>query len=106
MDSRETTAGCHWVYICMHCLSFIFGSYQFFLGFITIILMHMSFFPLYKQLGPKFLKEKGLKHVVITTADGALESYPAVSSFIILIDYKLFLRLAALPCTKLFFLAF
>lgn len=30
------------------------------------------------QLGPKFLKENGLKHVTFSTADGALEAAPAV----------------------------
>lgn len=30
------------------------------------------------QLGPKFMKENGLKHVTFSTADGALEAAPAV----------------------------
>ena len=30
------------------------------------------------QLGPKFMKETGLKHVTFSTADGALEAAPAV----------------------------
>lgn len=30
------------------------------------------------QLGPKFMKEKGLKHVIFSSADGALEAAPAV----------------------------
>ena len=29
-------------------------------------------------LGPKFMKENGLKHVTFSTADGALEAAPAV----------------------------
>nr|CAD1835217.1 unnamed protein product [Ananas comosus var. bracteatus] len=32
----------------------------------------------FTHLGPKFLKEKGLKHVTFSSADGALESYPAM----------------------------
>ncbi|XP_072963846.1 ATP phosphoribosyltransferase, chloroplastic-like [Typha angustifolia] len=32
----------------------------------------------FTYLGTKLLKEKGLKHVTFTTADGALESYPAM----------------------------
>lgn len=31
------------------------------------------------QLGEKFFQEKGLKHVQLSTADGALEAAPAVS---------------------------
>jgi len=31
------------------------------------------------QLGDKFLREKGFKHVRFLSADGALESYPPVS---------------------------
>jgi len=34
------------------------------------------------QLGPKFVKEKGLKHVSFSTADGALEAAPAVINLI------------------------
>lgn len=34
----------------------------------------------YLQLGPKFMKENGLNHVTFSTADGALEAAPAVSS--------------------------
>lgn len=30
------------------------------------------------QLGPKFTAEKGLKHVIFSSADGALEAAPAV----------------------------
>jgi hypothetical protein len=30
------------------------------------------------QVGAKFLKEKGFKHVSFLSGDGALESYPAV----------------------------
>lgn len=30
------------------------------------------------QLGPKFMKENGFKHVTFSTADGALEAAPAV----------------------------
>lgn len=30
------------------------------------------------QLGPKFMKENGLKYVTFSTADGALEAAPAV----------------------------
>lgn len=30
------------------------------------------------QLGPKFMREKGFKHVTFSTADGALEAAPAV----------------------------
>jgi len=30
------------------------------------------------QLGPKFMKDKGIKHVSFSTADGALEAAPAV----------------------------
>lgn len=33
---------------------------------------------LYVQLGPKFMKENGLKYVTFSTADGALEAAPAV----------------------------
>jgi len=33
------------------------------------------------QLGPKFMKENGLKHVTFSTADGALEAAPAVRIF-------------------------
>ncbi|KAJ3681966.1 hypothetical protein LUZ60_014539 [Juncus effusus] len=32
----------------------------------------------FTHLAPKFLNEKGLKHATFTTADGALESYPAM----------------------------
>lgn len=32
----------------------------------------------YLQLGPKFMKDNGLKHVTFSTADGALEAAPAV----------------------------
>ena len=32
----------------------------------------------FQQLGPKFLRENGLKHVSFSTADGALEAAPAV----------------------------
>lgn len=32
------------------------------------------------QLGQKFLAEKGFKHVQLSTADGALEAAPAVST--------------------------
>jgi len=45
-----------------------------------------SFFPRFDvlisnhhfQMGPKFMKENGLKHVTFSTADGALEAAPAV----------------------------
>ncbi|KAJ4758256.1 ATP phosphoribosyltransferase [Rhynchospora pubera] len=40
----------------------------------------------FTYLGPKFLKEKGLKHVAITTADGALESYPAMGTADAIVD--------------------
>ena len=33
---------------------------------------------IYLQVGAKFLKEKGFKHVSFLAGDGALESYPAV----------------------------
>jgi ATP phosphoribosyltransferase len=33
----------------------------------------------YTYLGEKFFQEKGLKHVQLSTADGALEAAPAVS---------------------------
>lgn len=36
------------------------------------------FLCLFSQLGPKFLRENGLKHVSFSTADGALEAAPAV----------------------------
>ena len=32
----------------------------------------------YIQLGEKFIKKVGLKHVKLSTADGALEAAPAV----------------------------
>eukprot|EP00262_Sarcandra_glabra_P014575 TRINITY_DN4289_c0_g1_i3.p1 TRINITY_DN4289_c0_g1~~TRINITY_DN4289_c0_g1_i3.p1 ORF type:complete len:386 (+),score=65.30 TRINITY_DN4289_c0_g1_i3:133-1290(+) len=32
----------------------------------------------FTYLGPKFVKEKGLKHVIFSTADGALEAAPAM----------------------------
>ncbi|KAF3321392.1 ATP phosphoribosyltransferase [Carex littledalei] len=40
----------------------------------------------FTYLGPKFLKEKGLKHVTITSADGALESYPAMGTADAIVD--------------------
>ncbi|KAJ3704887.1 hypothetical protein LUZ61_008592 [Rhynchospora tenuis] len=40
----------------------------------------------FTYLGPKFLKAKGLKHVAITTADGALESYPAMGTADVIVD--------------------
>lgn len=35
-------------------------------------------FSLSVQLGPKFMRENGIKHVTFSTADGALEAAPAV----------------------------
>ncbi|XP_078156680.1 ATP phosphoribosyltransferase, chloroplastic-like isoform X1 [Carex rostrata] len=40
----------------------------------------------FTYLGPKFLKEKGLKHVAVTTADGALESCPAMGTADAIVD--------------------
>lgn len=37
------------------------------------------------QLGPKFMKENGIKHVMFSTADGALEAAPAVRKYILLL---------------------
>lgn len=48
------------------CLTLLFQSKR-------LIFSHLS-----EQLGPKFMKENGLKHVVFSTADGALEAAPAV----------------------------
>lgn len=44
----------------------------FFPGFDVLISNH------HFQMGPKFMKENGLKHVTFSTADGALEAAPAV----------------------------
>ena len=38
------------------------------------------------QLGPKFMKENGLKHVTFSTADGALEAAPAVRTVFVLLE--------------------
>lgn len=38
------------------------------------------------QLGPKFMKENGIKHVTFSTADGALEAAPAVRFYSICIS--------------------
>lgn len=39
------------------------------------------------QLGPKFMKESGLKHVTFSTADGALEAAPAVRDSVCLLEF-------------------
>lgn len=38
------------------------------------------------QLGPKFMKENGLKHVTFSTADGALEAAPAVRDSVVVFE--------------------
>ncbi|XP_072987184.1 ATP phosphoribosyltransferase, chloroplastic-like isoform X1 [Typha latifolia] len=40
----------------------------------------------FSYLGTKILKEKGLKHVTFSTADGALESYPAMGTADAILD--------------------
>lgn len=52
------------------------------------MIIHASYI-IVLQLGDKFLREKGFKHVRFLSADGALESYPPVS-----FDFLLF------PCTS------
>lgn len=46
----------------------------------ALLIIHPHFFYIIMlQLGDKFLREKGFKHVHFLSADGALESYPPVS---------------------------
>ena len=44
----------------------------------ALLIIHPSYI-IMLQLGDKFLREKGFKHVRFFSADGALESYPPVS---------------------------
>jgi hypothetical protein len=44
----------------------------------ALLIIHPSYI-IVLQLGNKFLREKGFKHVRFLSADGALESYPPVS---------------------------
>lgn len=44
----------------------------------ALLIIHPSYI-IVLQLGDKFLREKGFKHVRFLSADGALESYPPVS---------------------------
>jgi hypothetical protein len=41
------------------------------------------------QLGPKFMRENGLKHVSFSTADGALEAAPAVRNSFLLYNLEI-----------------
>lgn len=45
------------------------------------------------QLGPKFMRENGLKHVTFSTADGALEAAPAVRNCFLLYNQEIFFLL-------------
>lgn len=64
--------------------SFLIWPFSFFFFPPLLFFLHMENIlfsgSLYFQLGPKFMKENGLKHVIFSTADGALEAAPAVSN--------------------------
>lgn len=53
-----------------------------------------------KQLGQKFLAENGFKHVQLSTADGALEAAPAVSTCTM--DFHLLATVTSLRLLNLF----
>ncbi|KAF5937277.1 hypothetical protein HYC85_024783, partial [Camellia sinensis] len=57
MDTRETSESCHWFHLCM---------------------LHFTLSYHFSVLGPKFMKENGVKHVTFSTADGALEAAPTM----------------------------
>ncbi|CAH8392041.1 unnamed protein product [Eruca vesicaria subsp. sativa] len=50
----------------------------------------------FNYLGPKFMKENGIKHVTFSTADGALEAAPAVR-FLLYMHIILRVRLMPIP---------
>lgn len=75
MDRLETSSSCYWLYLCMQCITLF--VYFYFL-FVVSVLFSLVVLLCSLQLGPKFMKENGLKYVTFSTADGALEAAPAV----------------------------
>lgn len=80
MDTWETSKSCYWLHTRM-----ILTEISIFLSSSLAVIFYLyedEFIWLepFLQLGPKFMSENGLKHVTFSTADGALEAAPAVST--------------------------
>ena len=69
---------------------------------ITVFLINDQIYVIVLQLGAKFLKENGFKHVRLLSADGALESFPPVRFE--LLSFKIsFCFFVILPFCSLYF---
>ena len=80
----------------MICVSFYYIM-KILVDFYFIFLLHFQFWPYPSaQLGPKFMKENGLKYVTFSTAKGAPEVALAVKNAFFLYDLHISLFLFAI----------
>lgn len=76
-ESKPLRVATGFTYVC-NALCFLSIVYFYFL-LVLMVLFSLVVLCCSMQLGPKFMKENGLKYVSFSTADGALEAAPAVS---------------------------